>query len=1248
LIKIITFLAHSINFGLLWMHEFFEACGAGFKFAPCIVCFHAFSTGGKNMFSGNIRRTLWSACLAVIMLVSWASGRSAFAQNAQGTILGHVVDPSGAAVVGAKVNVTNKDSGISTTLSTNSSGDYVAPALNPGTYTVSVDAPRFSKALSANLTLDVQQTLRQDFKLAIGAETSTVEVTAETQMLHTDDQTIGQTIPAELIQALPINGGDFTNLMLTNAGTNITPGGSGTDWGYHGINTNYMEVSADGVQAQSTSYSIDGIFDADYFFSVPINIPNELAIQEFKMMNGMYGAEYGTGAVSVNVDIKSGTNSLHGAAYERMEANWLQPDNPYQAAQNAATGSTTSVNPPFHQHQFGGTLGGPFIIPRLYDGRKHRTYWFGSYDVGLYNKVNNPSTDWVPTQAELGGNFSAWPFPIYDPSTTVTNPAYNSNLPAGPTNSPVIRTPFAGNIIPTQRLDPISQKIAAFFDSPNLTNCTETAHILTGCINYSANTSTTKKQDVGTARIDQYFGNNDHTYFTANIGTLSQTSGSIRFGQGGQVSTRPKLFGVTWTHTISATLLNQATLGYSRDHYINGQVTAYGPNLSAQVGLANTNPNPVTYDLPQLGVFNYQGFGGGEPTTYTDNIYQGADTVTWVHGRHTMNFGIDFRRIQLAELDNYGGTGSLNFNGEFTALVPSFAGNALASNGAYSSTAPYQGNALADFLLGQTSSAGGPPPIATDDYIQWGNNWNVFFQDDIHMTSRLTLNAGLRWERPPDLKTRNRDGYAFSTANGGQFVWANCGFVAPILAAGGNPNFLQCGASATLVPIDNKDFAPRLGFAYRPPIPGDRMVVRGGFGIFYGLYNRYYDGTQFDENALYNLVAPSIPSPSGTETQSTALVRNLWSAPVSANQLFVTPGYAFPFNQVNWPTNHNPYDEQWSLGVEYSLTPTLMLDAGYVGDHGLRQPSQDILGAATPPTVAGDPCNSTVDISLASSACLTDPNFQPIDTRTPYPNMPPYLYGNRNGFQSTYNALQVQLIQRVMHGLTYHVNYTWSKTMDVTSGINLIDGEPSLIQDPHNPYQMYGLAASDQTNRLTATYAYQVPNNLFHVPGWNWLLTGWNTSGIYQLASGFPFSINAGAGADQMAEYYASRILANSTYQNSPGFHKTLSENFDISKYSTPALGRYGNTNKSPERTPYFTNFDAAFGKTTRLWENHTLLIRADFFNLGSTWHNNTNNLLFPDATVTDSNFGSLVSPTYGPVSLFNPRFIQLVAQYSF
>jgi hypothetical protein len=219
--------------------------------------------------------------------------------------------------------------------------------------------------------------------------------------------------------------------------------------------------------------------------------------------------------------------------------------------------------------------------------------------------------------------------------------------------------------------------------------------------------------------------------------------------------------------------------------------------------------------------------------------------------------------------------------------------------------------------------------------------------------------------------------------------------------------------------------------------------------------------------------------------------------------------------------------------------------------------------------------------------------------------------------------------------------------MNVTSGINLVNGESAQIQDPQHPYQMYGLSGADQTNHLTATYAYQVPNNLFRGRALRLLATGWTASGIYQLASGFPFDIPGNASSDQMGEYYAGRILANSTYQKSPGFHKSLTQEFDTSKYSTPELGRYGNTNKSPERTPYYTNLDASFGKTTHIGEKQSLMIRADIFNFGSTWHSNSYSL-FPNTSLGNGSFGSVVNPNYGPVSLTQQRIIQLTGQFSF
>jgi hypothetical protein len=1193
----------------------------------------------------TVKRASLLALAGVVLAIPSFEGN---AQNAQGTIVGHVSDPSGAVVPGAQVTIRDLSTGVTHTYVTSASGDYTATDLNPGNYSITVAAKGFSQEATPSVTLEVAESVRQDFKLPVGTTSSTIQVTANTQMLQTEDESVGQVMSGKLIEALPVNGRDFTNLMITNIGTNLMQSGSGMDYGYHGLNTEYYEVSADGAEAQSASYSIDGIYDADFFFSVPINIPNELAIQEFRMLNGMYGAQYGQGSAQVNVAVKSGTNRLHGGAYESLQANWLEPDNEKQAAENALSGTDTPLSTPYHQNQFGGYLGGPLW--------KNKVFWFGSYDEGLKNQLQAGSTAFVPTADEIGGNFSSYPFPIYNPATTTANPNYIPGSTNPATSSPIVRQAFTNNQIPAALLDPISSKLAAYYAAPNITSCSEAEHALNGCSNYAANTSISKKQGVGTARLDQYLGDNDHLFETVNIGTLSQTSGSIAYGQGGEVYARPKLYGMTWSHTFNADLLNQATLGYTRDHYLTGTTTAYGPNLSALVGLANTAPNPVTFDLPNLNFSEgYQSIGGGEPTTYTDNIYQLVDTVTLLRGKHEMNFGIDFRRVQLYEIDNYLGTGSMTFNGEFTALNPSLAGTGTSTQStggtySYTANAPYEGNAFADFLLGDTSGATGPPPLGTDNYNLWGNNINLFFQDDIKATPRLTLNAGLRWERPTSLHSNDNSGYAFSTANGGQYVWADCGFVQPILQAGGNPNYLQCGASNTLVPIDNKDFAPRLGFAYRPEGFSEKLVVRSGFGIFYDTYNRYYDGTQYDRDSLYNQTAAVYTPPTGDETESTAVVRNLWAPPTTADQSFSQPSYLLPFNQVNWPGNHNPYNEQWNLDTQYALQASLLLDIGYVGGHGVHQPAYNIIGAATPPKVAGDPCNSLADASLATgsnASCATDPNFQPIDTRTPYKNMPPYLYANENGYNTNYNALQMQLIGRATHGLTFHLNYTYSKTMDITSAINLVNGEPDLIQDNEHPGRMYGLAASNEKHRVVATYAYEVPNHIFHAAWLRTLAGGWTTSGIYQLAGGFPFGISGSEPADQEGLSYGSRFLANSTYHRTPGFKPTLSRYFDTSEYSNPELGTYGNTNKSPEVGPYFTNLDMSVGKTTQTFDEQSLVLRLDIFNAQSTWHSNPTSYCC-NTSISSSSFGSIIDPTLGNASLFTPYTMQLTAQYSF
>jgi hypothetical protein len=1168
----------------------------------------------------------------------------AHAQNAQGTILGHVTASSAAVIPGAAVTVTNTQTGVSRSFTTTGGGDYVFVNLNPGTYQVNVTASGFESAKSSALTLEVEQTLRQNFSLAIGAATTQVVVNAQGQMLQTDNETTGEVIQGDMIEKLPLNGRDFTNLLQIGVGTSITPGGiQNTGYVLHGLNPSFEEVSVNGAHADSISYAVDGVTDTDFFFSAPTNIPSELAIQEFKTENGQYGAEFGQGSVQVNVALKSGTNQFHGAAYDFLRNNIFQPDNAQQAALNALNGTNLSTNLPLKQNQFGGTFGGPLTIPHIYDG-KDKTFWFFAYDGGRQHQTPNPTHLVVPTAQEAQGNFSDWPYPIYDPLTTGMAPA-TANNPSG-------RLQFPNNNL-AGRIDPTAQNLVKYFDAPNQTNCTDLA---TGCENFSGTIVSTIDTNTEVLRVDHNVRNGDHLFFTGIISTDDKNTPSVEFGQGNVSFSRSRLFGLTWDHAFSPNTINQATLGYDRQHFLTAGTTAGGPNLAQNAGFANSPNIPSYYDLPSINFSTlFNSIGGNSPYEQWDNVYQGVDTLTLIRGRHTMTMGLDFRRVNLKDRDSFTAMGSLNFNGQYTASNPSIAGKNLTDP----TVAPYAGNPFADFLLGQTSSASGPPPLGSDLYWLWGNNWNVFFQDDIRVSSNLTINTGLRWERPTSFHSIDNSGYAFLPNGGtngeGALTWANSNFTNPILAAGGNPNYLQCCASNQLVHIDTKDFAPRIGLAYRPPM-SDKLVVRAGYGLFYDTYNRFYDGTQFDEDSLYNSTAAPYTSTTGYETQSTAVLKNLWAAPLTANQGFSQPSYEAPFGQVYWPGNHNPYNQQWSLDFQYAITSSLLLDTGYVGSHGVHESTQLLINVAKLPKVAGDPCNGLLDASLATGGnanCATDPNFQPIDTRQIWSNLPPTLYANANLLNSSYNSLQVQLIQRPIHGLQYHLNYTYSKSMDESAGVNNISGEGSgLLQNPHNVGSNFGLAASDQTHRVVATYTYELPAGRGHwldVKHFNWLVGGWTTSGIYQIGSGFPFTVFGGVSQDQTEpNSWTSRILANRVASTNQNFHHTLTQYFDTSEFATPDLGRYGNAGKSPERTPYYTNFDASFGKNFAITERQHLLYRAEIFNLGSTWHSDTG-LMEPDSTVGDSHFGSLLSnPQIGNANLFNPRIIQMGLQYTF
>jgi Carboxypeptidase regulatory-like domain/TonB dependent receptor/TonB-dependent Receptor Plug Domain len=1182
-------------------------------------------------------------CVVALLSFLSLSAVPAKAQNSRGTILGHVQDASGAPVAGAKATVRNVDTGVLNKFTTAAAGDYVFVNLVPGSYSVTIEKDGFKSATSSGLVLEVDQTLRQDFSLQVGSVNEQVTVSADTQLVQTDNTTTGNVLDERFIDELPSNGRDFTNLLNLSAGaTNLSGGIQATGFVLHGLSS-FTEVSLNGARPDSISYLVDGVTDNDSFFSGASNVPTEFSLQEVKIQSGLYSAEYGQGSATVNVAIKSGTNQWHGQAYEFIQNDALQPKSPLVKELNILQSSNRPPKTPFKQNQFGGTLGGPVTIPLLYHGQ-NKSFWFFAYDGGRRRTTSNTAgAIQVPTLAERGGDFSDWPFPIYDPSTRGTQPVTAAN--------PLGASPFPGNKVPTNRINTIGQRIANLYPAPNI-NC---AFPCNNFVLPTVNSITTNNE---TFRVDQNFGQKDRIYFTGHIRREDQPNPSQLPFTGSTSLTNSSLFGWSWEHTFGSNTVNSARFGINRQFYFSALDTAFGPDLSAQLGLQNTPTNPANFGIPTIQLSQgYSSIGGGSGGTTTGTrhqVYQWVDNLKLIRGRHTLTAGFDIRLNRDFEADDFLGTGSLNFNGNYTALTPVSGGG----------TGPGAGNPAADLILGYPVSVSPPPPLGTDILHVTGTNYNLFAQDDFRVTPRLTINLGLRYELPPDYHSTTGGGFTLDPNNGGSLIFVNRSFVNSVTTPQTNPNLLNCCAPNTLVPIDKKDFAPRIGLAWRP-FDTNRFVVRAGYGIFYDTYNRYYDLIQsFNDPQILSVFSnPNYPTPTGQENTAsctTCLPLNTVFFPnVTSSQFFTIPSFSpnlanTILNQTEYPFNHNPYNQQWTLDTQFAITQSVLLDIGYVGSHGLRLPTQNLLNAAFQPKVP-DPCDVLFDRSQATGSnanCATNPNFSPVDQRVPFPGLPSVVYANQNTLSSNYNSLQVQVRQRFSHGLTYQVFYTYSKALDDASGINNINGLSEFIQDPHNISADKGPASFDQTHRLVGSGFWELPvgkGKHWSAGPANWVVGGWHIGGIYTLTSGrtytvYPFGFFGAS--DFTGSNFTGRYRADLVANPNSGFTKGYSEYFNTNAFAAPAPGLYGNEGKGILRGPYVENLDLSFEKKFQFTERHNLQYRLEIFNVGSNWHSVAR---IPDNNLQDNNFGFLgPNNGAGSLNLYTPRVLQMSLVYSF
>jgi Carboxypeptidase regulatory-like domain/TonB dependent receptor len=1156
--------------------------------------------------------------------------------GANGTILGTVTDTAGAVVANARINVTNVATNVTNQTQTTSSGDFAVPFLPPGTYRVIVESSGFQKAITDSVTLLVGQQARVNVALKPGQVSETVEVQANSVSLDTDTAAVTQIVTPTQIEQLPVENRNFVSLLFLGAGAVQTNGEQGQMRQGEG-----NAISINGGRPTSNNYTLDGLINTDTALNTPAVILSQDAIQEFKIQSETYSAEYGFSANQVNLVSKSGSNQLHGTAFEFLRNDAFDAKAPFQ-----------QELPELRQNQFGFVLGGPIYIPKVYDGR-NKTFFMVNYEGWRIRNGFDQSNFTVPDPAQLNGDFSNSGLALPVQAGGTCNPSVTPPTPCMPID-PLTGAPFPGNTIPSirfstlasQALNPLNQGV---IPAPNCVGCGGAG------FNYRLAVTLPQGTDQQTYRLDQELGKFGKVFFRFTTASYDNTNinGSVSLPDGiGVFHEKSESWMISHTKGIGSRIINNFRFGRLEPISIQGgtaidssQVSALGiggvySNLPAYARLFPT----ITLQAP------YANFGSQVNDVTTSDIptWQFSDTISIIKGRHTISTGFDYRRwLQRRNL-------SADFLGDITYANDTIANNGSVNNGANGAkgcTTQFcgTGNAIADFLLGYysgattfqptTSSPVPSPPNVAGNLNQYQFRYFApFLQDDWKATSRLTLNLGLRWDyRSVPTEKDNKmfwldrsnplGGLCYANKALGTQTFSNLG--GPI-APQGNGFYSYCGRSNPAAG-SKKPFAPRVGFAYRL---GDKTVLRGGYGIFFDSFEtREID----DSGDIYPFVVRANDTPSadaancGTPGQPACLPKvtdGLFPA-VPPHQVSPAQDGGQFFAVIISERPHNPYVQQWSLSLQRELARNTTFEANYVGNKGTHLLNRVNIGAEpAPPNPAA--CDSLSGLPGAgptntSANCL-------FSQRRPYQNFTSilgFLDSQFNGY-SSYNAGNLK-IERRSSSMALLAAYTWSKSLDdksAAAGVGSNGGGFSGHMSDLNPSLDYGRSDFDVDHRFVASMVYQLPvgrgkrfGNSMNKAA-DLALGGWQLSTITTFQRGFPFSIVCNNNLLVMFSFDNRCEQIGNPYPS--GFHKTLNSWFDNSVGLDPTdpgnpnqipaascvnpnltavafcqtfNGQFGNSGRNILRGPGINNWDIGVGKDFKFTERIAFQFRAETFN---------------------------------------------------
>ena len=1118
---------------------------------------------------GSLQRNLCLAGLLVCLVLSLS--RRSFAQVSAASLNGVVRDASGAVIPNAAVILRNVDTSVENTTVSNDAGAYVFLNILPGRYTVEAKAAGFASKQVTVFTLTVSQIATINFVLTVGSQTSVVTVQATAPLIDSSSANLGTVISTKQVNDLPLNGRNFTQLLSLTPG--VVPESSGQNGGMGNggfsapvaLGSAFSFPAVNGQGNRSNFFLADGLDDYGTILSTYAVPPIIDAIQEFKIVSHTDNAEFGsvTGGV-VNVVTKSGTNEVHGSAWE-YDRNAIFDARLYFLPKS-------QPKTPFHQNQFGGSIGGPVWIPKLYNG-KDKTFFFGAYQGFRYYQVEDNNL-LVPTAAQLAGDESGGP-QIYNPYSTRPDPAHPGEY---------IRDPFVNNQIPANLIDPRMIAYAQFvFPKAG------TPFGPNGQFNSIDTTPLTQTENEWNIRIDQNFGSNNSAWFRYSaINDVVNSSGGLPSLLGTN-SVPARDWGGSYVHVFNPSLILQAQFGHafvqsnSSNRFkqaTSGIYTTVGFNNAFASGFAGDNGGSL---IPSPGIANFS--NGGESingTPKATDSYQYAATVTKIIGDHQLKAGGQY--ISAA------------FESPLSQISLGFAAQQTANPEQPTGAAP-TGNPIASFVLNVPDSAN---RRNVDETTRPGGVMSYFAQDSWKATAKVTLNIGLRYDLTliPPYGTNATIGKQGGIETGdvdfsnGTYIVQKLppactvrGFAPCIPGNGTLPAHVVVDPRGKIPHNTYDNFGPRVGFAYSV---NDKTVVRGAYGIVYDNWAAITQMTQNEEGSwpdIGQLIANNLNQPSTTSATPTVTAENPFAA--AGSGLFPAPT---PFNQVQWffdPHHKNAYSEQWNFGFERQLNAATAVTANYVGSVTHRFNVGGYYNTALTPG-PGDP-----------------------ESRALYPYIAPTFYDHSSsptggpGQTASYNAFQFSLDKRYTNGMAYQVAYTYSKSID-EGGDGFFGVEGGVPTDPYHPnhFGSRSVASTDLTHVLSVNLLYLVPvgkGKRFSTQNGvlDYLLGNWQVNNIFTAQSGLaytPFisSDIANTGNVGWAGYEHANLVGDPNKIS----HRTPSEWFNTAAYVAPPAFTYGTAARNSLRGAPFWDLDASLFRLFPVGETRHFEFRAEVFNL--------------------------------------------------